>query len=77
MNNIAQIVTQIELKIKNSEKQFETITQYREDLITAKNIIQQECTHKHNDGTTAFEKLGEAHGRTLEICTICKKEVTV
>ena len=76
MQTITQLVTQIELRIKTAQKAIDNTHEYISDLNTTIKVIQSECKHIHDDGTTAFEELGVSHGKTIEICTICKMEAT-
>ena len=56
----------------SSERLLKKITLNNKKIIK----LQEECNHKHSDGSDAFEYEGHDSHKDYYICTICGKEIS-
>lgn len=74
---ISELISKIDIKIEASQHVIAEANDNIERFKLLKESIQSICTHRHKDGSEAFEEYAHPHNRSLQRCSICQREVTL
>lgn len=74
---ITKLISQIDIKTAQNSKEILELELKNNNLKIAKKIVQEQCTHRNADGSTAFSEYAHNGHHSFERCQLCLMEVTV